>query len=357
MRPPIAGGCVDGVQPSAHIEPDTRGEGKTLASTTLPKGAPEPKDRAEALRVLEIEIEGLSSLARMLDDRFVKLLDILSATRGRVVVTGMGKSGHIARKIAATLASTGTPAFYVHPAEASHGDLGMITATDSVIALSNSGETPELSDIVAHTRRHNIPLIAITGRQGSALARAADAALVLPAIREACPLDLAPTTSTTAMLVLGDVIAMALLKRQGFSEEKFQALHPGGQLGRRFIKVADIMHTGEELPLTQAHTPMADALVIMTSKSFGCIGIADDNGRLAGIITDGDLRRHMGSTLLARTAREVMTAKPRTIGPDDLAVAALRIMNEKKITSLFVVENGRACGILHIHDCLRAGIA
>jgi len=311
----------------------------------------------EALRVLEIEIEGIGALARVLDDRFVKALDILAATRGRVVVTGMGKSGHIARKIAATLASTGTPAHYVHPAEASHGDLGMITATDSVIALSNSGETPELSDIVAHTRRQNIPLIAVTGREGSALARAGDVALVLPSIREACPLDLAPTTSTTAMLVLGDVIAMALLKRQGFSEEKFQALHPGGQLGRRFIKVSDIMHAGDELPLARPDTPMADALVTMSAKSFGCVGIVDGDGRLAGIITDGDLRRHMDGKLVSRKAQEVMTAKPRTIAPDDLAVTALRIMNEKKITSLFVVEDGRARGILHIHDCLRAGIA
>jgi len=292
----------------------------------------------------------------VLDERFVKVLDTLSATKGRVVVTGMGKSGHIARKIAATLASTGTPALYVHPAEASHGDLGMITVADSVIALSNSGETPELSDIVAHTRRQNIPLIAITGRAGSALARAADAAMVLADIREACPLELAPTTSTTMMLVLGDVIAMALLKRQGFSEEKFQALHPGGQLGRRFVKVSDIMHAGDELPLVGADTPMADALVTMTAKSFGCVGIVDGAGKLAGIVTDGDLRRHMDSNLVSRKAAQVMTAKPRTIAPDDLAASALRIMNEKKITSLFVLENGRPTGILHIHDCLRAGI-
>jgi arabinose-5-phosphate isomerase len=357
LRPRAATRRVDGVGGAAHIVDKTRGKGTKLASTPLPKGSPKPEDLAEALRVLEIEIEGMRALARVLDDRFVRVLDILSATRGRVVVTGMGKSGHIAHKIAATLASTGTPALYVHPAEASHGDLGMITATDSVIALSNSGETPELSDIVAHTRRHNIPLIAITGREGSALARAADAALVLPSIREACPLELAPTTSTTAMLVIGDVIAMALLKRQGFSEEKFQALHPGGQLGRRFIKVADIMHAGEELPLARIDSSMADALVTMTAKSFGCVGIVDGDGRLAGIITDGDLRRHMDSSLIGRKAGEVMTARPRSIAPDDLAATALRIMNENKITSLFVVEDGRARGILHIHDCLRAGIA
>jgi arabinose-5-phosphate isomerase len=328
-----------------------------LSSKPLPKGAPKPADVAEALKVLEIEIEGLRRLAEVLDGRFVKVLDLLAATKGRVVVTGMGKSGHIARKIAATLASTGTPALYVHPAEASHGDLGMITSQDSVIALSNSGETPELSDIVAHTRRHNIPLIAITGRPGSALERAADAALVLTDIREACPLDLAPTTSTTVMLVLGDAIAVALLKRQGFNEDKFQALHPGGQLGRRFVKVADIMHKGDELPLANEDTPMADALITMTAKSFGCVGIAGRDGKLVGIVTDGDLRRHMDSSLVARKASEVMTGKPRTIQPDALAATALRIMNERKITSLFVVEDGRPTGILHIHDCLRAGIA
>jgi arabinose-5-phosphate isomerase len=285
------------------------------------------------------------------------VLDVLSGTKGRVVVTGMGKSGHIARKMAATLASTGTPALYVHPGEASHGDLGMITAADSVIALSNSGETPELSDIVAHTRRHSIPLVAITGKRGSALERAADLTLVLPRIAEACPLDLAPTTSTTVMLVLGDAIAVALLKRRGFSEEDFQALHPGGQLGRRFVAVADIMHAGDAVPLVGASTKMADALVTMTAKSFGCIGILDAAGKLAGIITDGDLRRHMDHGLIDRTAGEVMTARPQTIRPGALAAQAVRLMNDCKITSLFVVESGRPVGILHIHDCLRAGVA
>jgi arabinose-5-phosphate isomerase len=323
---------------------------------SLPKTAFDA-DLAEARRVFDLEAKGVRALAAVLDERFVQVLDVLSGTKGRVVVTGMGKSGHIARKIAATLASTGTPALYVHPGEASHGDLGMIAAADSVIALSNSGETPELSDIVAHTRRHSIPLIAITGKRGSALERAADLTLVLPRVAEACPLDLAPTTSTTVMLVLGDAIAVALLKRRGFSEEDFQALHPGGQLGRRFIAVADIMHTGDAVPLVAAGTRMADALVTMTAKSFGCVGILDATGKLAGVITDGDLRRHMDRGLVERTASEVMTARPQTIQPGALAAQAVRIMNDKKITSLFVVEGGRPVGILHIHDCLRAGVA
>ncbi len=320
------------------------------------KTAPDP-DIAEALRVVEIEIEGLKRLAGALDATFVAALDILERTRGRVVVTGMGKSGHVARKVAATLASTGTPALYVHPGEASHGDLGMITDEDSVIALSNSGETPELSDIVAHTRRRGIRLIAMTGKPDSALARAADAALVLAALREACPLDLAPTTSTTAMMVLGDAIAVALLQRRGFKADDFQALHPGGQLGRRFIKVSDIMHAGDETPLAALDTPMSDALVTMTAKSFGCVGITDAAGKLVGIVTDGDLRRHMNDGLVGRRASEVMTSRPRTVAPDALAAQALRVMNERKITSLFVVESGRPVGILHIHDCLRAGVA
>jgi arabinose-5-phosphate isomerase len=322
----------------------------------LSKDAAPDADIAEALRVVEIEIEGLKRLAGALDAAFVAALDIASATKGRVVVTGMGKSGHVARKIAATFASTGTPALYVHPGEASHGDLGMIAPEDCVIALSNSGETPELSDIVAHTRRHGIKLIALTGRGDSALARAADVALVLTGLREACPLDLAPTTSATAMMVLGDALAIALLQRHGFKAENFQALHPGGQLGRRFIKVSDIMHGGDELPLTGPDAKMADALVVMTAKSFGCVGIVDKAGKLIGIITDGDLRRHMNDGLIERRTAEVMTAKPLTIGPDALAAAALHVMNEKKRTNLFVVEGGRPVGILHIHDCLRAGV-
>jgi arabinose-5-phosphate isomerase len=269
----------------------------------------------------------------------------------------MGKSGHVARKIAATLASTGTPAQFVHPAEASHGDLGMIAASDAVLALSNSGDTAELGDIVAYAARFRIPLVAMTRRAPSVLAEAADVALVLPATEEACPLGLAPTTSTTMMLALGDAIAVALLERKGFSSEDFKVFHPGGRLGRRLLRVADIMHGGSAVPLVPRGAPMSEAVLVMTAKSFGCVGVTEA-GRLAGIVTDGDLRRHMESDLLARAVEEVMTASPKTIGPGALAAEALGIMNERAITSLMVVdEERRPLGILHIHDCLRAGIA
>ena len=242
--------------------------------------------------------------------------------------------------------------------EASHGDLGMITKQDVLLALSNSGETPELSDMVAHTKINGIPLISITGRAGSSLDKAGDVSLVLPNVKEACPLNLAPTTSTTVMLAIGDALAVALLERQGFSPENFNALHPGGQLGRRFVKVSDVMHRGDAVPLVDAATPMPDTLLIMTQKSFGCVGITDDNGELAGIITDGDLRRHMDKGLLNQLAGDVMTGAPKTTEPNKLAAAALKLMNgpERPVTALFVVENGKPAGILHIHDLLRAGI-
>ena len=312
-----------------------------------------------ARRVLEIEIDGLRALGDVLDGNFVRAVNVIAALAetGRVVVTGMGKSGHIGRKIAATLSSTGTPAQYVHPAEASHGDLGMITDADAVLALSNSGETPELSAIVAYAKRYHIPLIAITAQPGSSLDRAADVSLIIPHSAEACPMNLAPTTSTTVMMALGDAIAVALLERIGFSPEKFNILHPGGQLGRRFIKVSDVMHTGEAVPVLPLEAPMADALIEMTRKSFGCVGLVGQDGRLEGIITDGDLRRHMNEGLLGRTAKDVMTPEPTAIDPSILAAQALGLMNECKITSLFVVENGLPIGILHIHDCLRAGIS
>lgn len=326
----------------------------TIAAQSLNRAT---DDLAVARRVLELEGKGLALLATRLDGRFVAALDVLGRTLGRVVVTGMGKSGHIARKIAATLGSTGTPAQFVHPGEASHGDLGNITRDDAVLALSNSGETPELADLVAYTRLRKIPLVGITGRAGSSLDRAADVSLVLPEASEACPMDLAPTTSSTVMLALGDAIAVALLERRGFSKEDFHQLHPGGQLGRRFIKVADIMHAGDAVPLARDSTRMSDALLVMTAKSFGCIGIVDGESRLVGIITDGDLRRNMGADLLAKEASAVMTRQPRTVAPDLLAAQALAVMNERAITSLFVVEADRPVGILHIHDCLRAGIA
>jgi arabinose-5-phosphate isomerase len=307
-------------------------------------------DIAEARRVIETEAAALATLAAALDGSLGGALDRLAAVTGRIVVTGMGKSGHIGRKIAATLASTGSPALFVHPAEASHGDLGMIAPADAILALSNSGETPELSDILAYARRFAIPLVAVTSRAESTLARHADVALVLPAAPEACPMGLAPTTSTTLMLALGDAIAVALLARKGFSASDFRVFHPGGRLGQRLARVRDLMHVGAEVPLAPETTRMDEALVMMTAGRFGCLGLTDEAGRLSGIITDGDLRRHMEPGLLGRRAAEV-------IGPAALGAEALRIMNERRITALFVVEEGRPSGILHVHDLLRAGVA
>ena len=310
--------------------------------------------------VLAAEAAGLGALAAALDERFSRAVDCLAAATGRIVVSGMGKSGHVARKIAATLASTGAPALFVHPAEASHGDLGMIVAGDAVLALSNSGETAELADLVAHSRRFGLPLVAITARAGSALANAADVALLLPAAREACPMGLAPTTSTTMQMALGDALAVALLTRRGFGAADFRQFHPGGKLGARLRRVREIMHDGDALPLATPDTTMDAALVLMTGKRFGCLGVVDAQGRLAGIFTDGDLRRAMGPNLLGHRLGAVMNAAPRTIGPDMLAAEALHLMNapERPITALFVVdEDGRPLGILHIHDLLRTGLA
>ena len=319
-------------------------------------GSNPDRDLESARRVLATEAGALNKLAAGLGPSFVAALDLLDAVEGRVVVTGMGKSGHIANKIAATLSSTGTPALYVHPAEASHGDLGMVTRSDGVIALSNSGETAELSDIVAHAARYSIPLIAITGRADSTLAKDADVALIYPGAEEACPMGLAPTTTTTMMLALGDAIAVALLERKGFSSADFQALHPGGQLGRRLMRVRDLMHTGDALPLVGLDVGLGDMIVAMTEKSFGCAGIVDGDGRLVGIFTDGDVRRSIGVQPLDKPSHELMTASPKAIAPETLASEALRMMNEFAITNLFVVEDGRPVGIIHVHDCLRAGI-
>ena len=315
-------------------------------------------DTEAARRVLRMEIAGLEALAAALDGGFTAAVKQLARTTGRVTVTGMGKSGHVARKIAATLASTGTPAQFVHPAEASHGDLGMIALGDAVLALSNSGETAELGDIIAYTRRFRIPLIAMTRRDGSSLAEAADVLLLLPESAEACPMGLAPTTSTTMMLALGDALAVALLERKGFSQSDFQLLHPGGQLGRHLLRADDIMHADAAMPLVPLGGAMAEAILVMTAKSFGCVGVTDARGRLVGIVTDGDLRRHMGDHLLRSTVEEVMNRQPKTIRPQALAAEALGQMNAHAITSLFVVdETQRPLGILHIHDCLRAGVA
>ncbi len=320
-------------------------------------------DLEAARRVLALEAEALGQLAATLDDRFTQAVALLAGATGRLVVSGMGKSGHVGRKIAATLASTGTPSLFVHPAEASHGDLGMIVAGDAVLALSNSGETAELADLVAHTRRFGLPLVCITGRADSTLARAADVALTLPPAPEACPMGLAPTTSTTMQLALGDAIAVALLTRRGFTAADFRTFHPGGKLGAQLCRVRELMHGGAEMPLAGPDTTMDAALLAMTAKRFGCLGIVDA-GRLVGIITDGDLRRALNRSegamapLLGRRAAEVMTPNPRSIGPEALAAEALRQMNERSITTLFVVDAaGAPVGILHIHDLLRAGVA
>ncbi|WP_424975924.1 KpsF/GutQ family sugar-phosphate isomerase [Dinoroseobacter sp. S124A] len=310
-----------------------------------------------ARRVIGIEADGLAQLAAGLDDSFDRAVETILEARGRVIVSGMGKSGHIARKMAATFASTGTPAHFVHPAEASHGDLGMMAAGDVVLVLSNSGETPELADLVAYTRRFRIPLIGVASKPESTLLRQSDVALVLPKAPEACGTGIVPTTSTTMTLALGDALAVALMEHRQFSPENFRDFHPGGKLGARLSKVADLMHRDDELPLIAETAEMGDALLEISQKGFGVVGVTRA-GALAGVITDGDLRRHM-SGLLELRAGDVMTSDPLTIAPEALAEEAVAIMNDRKITCLFVVpaEGPRVpAGFLHIHDCLRAGI-
>ncbi|MFZ4540305.1 MAG: KpsF/GutQ family sugar-phosphate isomerase [Rickettsiales bacterium] len=310
---------------------------------------------ASARATIAREVEGLEAIASTLDDKFVALVERIGELKGRVIISGMGKSGHIGKKIAATMASTGTPAYFVHPSEASHGDLGMITPDDLVLCLSNSGETHELRDIIAYTRRFSIPLVALVRRAESMLVEAADIAIILPEVPEASPIG-APTTSTTMMLAFGDALAVALIEQKGFSKNDFGVYHPGGKLGSQFIRVADLMHKSEELPLVEEGAPMQQVLLTMTAKRFGCAGVMNVSGTMTGIVTDGDLRRHMGEQLIHKSAKEVMTANPVTIVPAMLAAEALGIMNAKSITSLFVVEAGTPVGILHIHDCLRAGV-
>jgi len=318
-------------------------------------------DLASAERVLSLEADGIRAISEALKGElgrsFTAAVDLVHDTAGRVVVTGMGKSGHIGRKIAATMASVGTPAFFVHPGEASHGDMGMIRAGDVVIAMSNSGETTELGDIIGYCSRFGIQLIGITSGPGSALAEGATVALILPRAAEACPLGLAPTTSTTMALALGDALAVALLERRGFSADDFQVLHPGGKLGRRLMRVSDIMHTGKDMPLVAPETSMADVLLVMTSHRMGCAGVATAAGHLVGIITDGDLRRHMDSDLISRPASDVMTASPLTIRPEALAAEALGLMNARQVTGLFAVRDKQPVGFVHLHDCLREGVA
>lgn len=312
---------------------------------------------ATAQHVLIAESAALTEMAGQLGADFIKAVHFLVNCKGRVIVSGMGKSGHIARKIAATMASTGTPSHFVHPGEASHGDLGMIMKDDVVIALSNSGETAELTDLVSYTRRFSIPLIAITRKSQSSLGGAADVTLELPNAPEVCPMGLAPTTSTTMQLALGDALAVATLECKGFTAEDFRNFHPGGKLGKILLRVNEIMHSGSELPVALESDVMSNVLVIMTEKRFGCAAIVNKDGMLSGIITDGDLRRHMQGDLLKKSAADVMTKNPLSIQPQMLAAEAIKILNETKRTQLLVAENGKPVGILHIHDLLRAGIA
>lgn len=316
-------------------------------------------DLKHAVETIDREIETLEILKNNLDGNLSKALDLLQNTKGRVIVTGMGKSGHIARKMAATFASTGTVSFFVHPAEASHGDLGMISDDDVIIAISYSGESKELSDILIYAKRHNIPLIAITRNPQSALGKNSSLVLKLPDNGEACPLGLAPTSSTTATIVLGDVLAVDLMERRGFSATDFRQRHPGGKLGAILCKVSDIMHKGDDVPLLKEDAIMQDALLVMSEKMLGCVGIVNNDGHLSGIITDGDLRRWMSPSIITEKVSKVMTKNPKVIGPDALIVDAVNMMNNtgRGITNLFVVQEGKPVGVIHIHDCLKAGVA
>lgn len=317
------------------------------------------KDILSAYQTIEKEIDALNVMKKELDSSLVNALDMLQNTKGRVIVTGMGKSGHIARKIAATFASTGTPAFFVHPAEASHGDLGMLTNDDVVLAISNGGESKELSDILIYCKRYGIPLIAMTKNPESTLGKAGDILLKLPNCGEACPLGLAPTSSTTATLVLGDILAIALLERKGFSANDYKQRHPGGKLGAILQKVADLMHKGDEMPILQEDADLRQITVVMSSKMLGCVGIVDKDGNLTGMITDGDLRRAMlgceSNDLFDKKATDIMTVNPKVTQPDILVAEVVNMMNTKGITQLFVVEDKKPVGVIHLHDCLRAG--
>lgn len=314
-----------------------------------------------ALATVEVETRGLAALGVALEGElgaaFERAVETILAAGGRLIVTGMGKSGHICRKIAATLASTGTPAYFVHPAEAGHGDLGMIAADDVVLAASWSGESTELAAILAYAGRFRVPLIAITSNAGSTLGRAADVVLELPKVEEACPHGLAPTTSTVLQLAIGDALSIALLEGRGFTAQDFRVFHPGGKLGASLRLARDVMHRGEAVPLVVSGTTMRDALVTMTGKSFGCVGVVDGDGLLVGIVTDGDLRRHLSDHLLTCSVDEIMTVGPKTIRPDTLLARAMEILSSRSITALFVLDEGRPVGIVHMHDLLRAGVA
>ena len=316
--------------------------------------------RASGLRSLQTGMLALQTLAERFGGSLGAQLEaaarIILKTTGRLVVSGGGKSGHVGRKIAATMASTGTPALFVHPTEASHGDLGMITPHDAILALSWSGETAELGDLIRYSRRFRVPLVAMTGVEASTLGKAADIVLALPRVRESCPHDLAPTSSSLIQLLLGDALAVALLELRGFTASSFKIFHPGGKLAARLMSVQQVMHAGEEIPLVQRGTRMSDVLLAIAGRRFGCVGILDDKGRLVGVVTDGDLRRHMSANLLEMCVDDVMTANPITAEPDLLASSALELMNSRRITALFVVSDSRPVGIVHVHDLLRAGV-
>jgi arabinose-5-phosphate isomerase len=319
-------------------------------------------DLASVRRALTTEAAGLGSLIDALDGAVGtavgQAIETIRAAKGRVIISGIGKSGHIGTKIAATFASTGTPAYFVHPSEASHGDLGMIAPDDVVIALSWSGESHELAGVIAYTRRFRVKLIAVTSRADSTLGQAADVVIALPAAKEACPNGLAPTTSTLMQLALGDAIAIALLEGRGFTADDFRVYHPGGKLGASLKRVKDIMHADTKLPLVPPGSPVADAILQISQKSFGCVGVLDGEGRLAGIITDGDLRRHLGPDLLGLSVEAIMTKAPKTVRPDLVLGAALDLINSLSITALFVVDGDRKpVGIVHMHDLLRTGVA
>lgn len=317
---------------------------------------PIEKDLEEAKRVLSNESNAIKQLAKSLGKNYIDAIDKLDNVKGRVIFTGIGKSGHVARKMASTFSSTGVPSYFVHPSEASHGDLGIIDNSDAVVVISNSGETPEISDLVEYTKRHKIPLITITSNLDSLIAEQSDIALLLPKVKEACPMGLAPTTTTTMTMALGDAMAINLMTRRNFSANDFKLRHPGGKLGKQLLKVSDIMHKEDEVPVTKKDSLMSDVIIQMTTKSFGCVAVLDERKLLAGIITDGDLRRHMSDKLLQQLAEDVMTPGPKSIRPIALASEAVAVMNELEITNLFVTEKNSVVGIIHIHDCLRAGI-
>ena len=315
-------------------------------------------DRLSAIKTIDSEIRAIEELKKSLDaESLTKALDFMQNSTGRIIITGMGKSGHIGKKIAASLASTGTPSFFVHPAETSHGDLGMITDDDVVIAISNSGESRELIDILNYCKRFGIKLIAITKNQDSSLGKAGDVVLLLPNNGEACPLGLAPTSSTTATLVLGDILTIRMIERKGFSKEDFNDRHPGGKLGSILKRVSDLMHTGQDMPLLDENANMQAVLLEMTSKRLGCVGFVNSAGILTGILTDGDLRRCLSAQILSEKAADLMTRNPKTIAPEAMTAEALKIMHDKKITNLFVVDNLKPVGVIHIHDLLNNGVA